>query len=152
MLITITKRARQPVLLLILQEIITILVATPCRLTAGTFYSTGYVAEQMIFNGALTTSALHEIADYLSMKYGLTLAGSTLNADTLTGGLGADTFRWTNASYTGTTGATRDVITDFSGIAGGQLDKIDIAGMFDNTFVFMERKLSFKKTVLQVST
>ena len=51
---------------------------------------------------------------------------STMALNTLTGGLGSDTFTFVNAITSGVTDDTRDVITDFNHSQG---DKIDLSGI-----------------------
>jgi hypothetical protein len=63
---------------------------------------------------------------------------STMLLDKLTGGLGADTFVFSNAITSGVTPTTRDVITDFNHSQGDKIDlsKIDaFLGTLDNNGV-----------------
>lgn len=55
---------------------------------------------------------------------------SSMLLDTLTGGLGSDTFVFTNSITSGNTNATRDIITDFN---HSQKDKIDLSGIIGIT-------------------
>jgi Ca2+-binding RTX toxin-like protein len=63
--------------------------------------------------------------------------------DVLTGGPGADTFSYAKLSDSGVTVATRDVITDFSQIAG---DKIDLSAIDANTTTLGMQAFTFLGT------
>lgn len=117
-------------------------------------------AEVLVFKTALTPQNRALLQEYLAHKYHIPLPGKKIGVNMLTGGLGADTFTWTENSnfdppstdqlvYDSTgrvlniansygpetfkwdgmklTNVTIDHITDFSGAASGQYDKIDIS-------------------------
>ncbi len=83
----------------------------------------GHVGEILVFNRALSTTEINTINYYLAMKYHQNI-GFNFGVDTLTGGAGADTFVWSQASYSGIGAGNRDIITDFN---QGQNDKIDLS-------------------------
>ena len=87
----------------------------------------GDISEVIAYSRSLSKRERERVHEYLSFKYSLALSTWTLAADTLTGGAGADTFKFTNASHSST--ANPDRITDF--VSG--TDKIDLTG-FDETF------------------
>ena len=61
----------------------------------------GLIGEVIIFNRDLSPANKKRVDEYLSYKYKLPMDGLSFGADTLTGGTGADTFMWTNASHSG---------------------------------------------------
>ncbi|MBF0360726.1 MAG: carbohydrate-binding protein, partial [Oligoflexia bacterium] len=97
------------------------------------FYTTGDIAEIIYYSRALTSSEYSIVNQYLSYKYAIPLSGLSLGVDTLTGGTGADTFLWTNASHSGVEAGNRDIITDFSQAQG---DKINISTLIPTGFVW----------------
>ncbi|MCP9834757.1 MULTISPECIES: calcium-binding protein [unclassified Cyanobium] len=66
-----------------------------------------------------------------------------LGVDVLTGGLGNDIFFYDSVADSGTTAATRDVITDFAGagLVGG--DRIDLSAIDANTVLNGNQRFSF---------
>ncbi len=86
----------------------------------------GDIAEVIMFSDALSAADRTLINEYLSYKYSLGLTGETFGIDLLTGGTGADTFVWTNASHSAI--GSEDSITDFS---EGDGDLIELT--FDDT-------------------
>ena len=92
----------------------------------GTFTLGGHTdkAEVIIFNRDLSPANKKRVDEYLSFKYKIPMNGLTFGADTLTGGSGADTFVWTDASHSDP--SNPDKITDFNSSDG---DKIDLSGM-----------------------
>src|SRR5262249_21186760 len=62
--------------------------------------------------------------------------------DTLTGGLGDDTFVFATAAEAGN-GATRDVITDVEGVGVAGGDVIDVSGIDANTGVAGDQAFTF---------
>src|SRR3989338_7211416 len=78
---------------------------------------------------------------YLSYKYGIALSGTTFAADTLTGGTGADTFVFSNMSYSSGDTSARSVITDFNTSSGSydanEGDKIDISTLVSGPTVML---------------
>ena len=83
----------------------------------------GHIGEVIIFNRDLSPANKKRVDEYLSYKYNLAMDGLSFGADTLTGGPGADTFMWTNASHSGVGVGNRDIITDFN---PGEGDKISL--------------------------
>ena len=83
----------------------------------------GRIAEIIIFNRDLSPANKKYVDEYLSYKYQIAMDGLSFGADTLTGGPGADTFMWTNASHSGVGAGNRDIITDFN---PGEGDKISL--------------------------
>ena len=83
-------------------------------------------AEFIMFNRDLSPANKKRVDEYLSFKYKIPMSGLSFGIDTLTGGDGADTFTWTNASHSGVGSGNRDIITDFS---TGDGDKIDISNI-----------------------
>jgi Ca2+-binding RTX toxin-like protein len=65
-----------------------------------------------------------------------------LGKDIIEGGLDADLFDY-NLKTESTKGANRDVITDFSGVAGGELDRIDLSGIDAKTGINGNQKFKF---------
>jgi len=99
------------------------------------YFFNGVISEILIFDIALTDSQFTDVNQYLSLKYGSPLEympnGYSIDEydigyDTLTGGEGADTFVWTNASNSSP--GTPDTITDFN---VGEGDLIDINTVID---------------------
>ncbi|PIZ03779.1 MAG: hypothetical protein COY58_07590 [Gammaproteobacteria bacterium CG_4_10_14_0_8_um_filter_38_16] len=90
----------------------------------GSAYMDGDISEILFFEKNLTGAEIQTVQEYLSLKYGIALVGLSFGSDTLTGGTGADTFVWSNASYSSGDASARDVITDFNLSEG---DKIDIS-------------------------
>ncbi len=88
--------------------------------TIGKSYNTEYwngdIAEIIVYQGVLSDAEAEEITRYLAYKYSINASGTMLGIDTLTGGLGSDTFVW-NDSSASTTSAT-DIITDFNQSGG----------------------------------
>ncbi|OGT39141.1 MAG: hypothetical protein A3E81_06475 [Gammaproteobacteria bacterium RIFCSPHIGHO2_12_FULL_36_30] len=101
-------------------------------------YMNGYLYEIMIFDKVLSAAEITTMNEYLALKYGNTNAGAALGTDTLTGGTGADTFTWSNASYSSGDDSARDVITDFNSSSGSysasEGDKIDISTLISTAF------------------
>ena len=92
--------------------------------TDGSGYEfNGHIGEVIIFNRDLSPANKKYVDEYLSYKYNLAMDGLSFGADTLTGGPGADTFMWTNASHSGVGVGNRDIITDFN---PGEGDKISL--------------------------
>jgi uncharacterized delta-60 repeat protein len=87
------------------------------------------LANKIIGNGAANTLSGGDGADTLSGGLGNDTLTGGQGKDALEGGSGSDVFVFNAASETGTTSATRDVITDF---VRGQ-DKIDLRGIDANT-------------------
>ncbi|MCH9769279.1 MAG: putative Ig domain-containing protein, partial [Gammaproteobacteria bacterium] len=91
----------------------------------------GEIAEVILYGKAVNSTEAQQINEYLSYKYNIESTGLNLGADSLTGGLGNDTFTWTNSSTSKTGTGNRDVITDFkqsgSSYTTLELDKIDLS-------------------------
>ena len=81
------------------------------------------IGEVIIFNRDLSPANKKYVDEYLSYKYNVAMDGLSFGADTLTGGPGADTFMWTNASHSGVGAGNRDIIKDFKPEEG---DKISL--------------------------
>ncbi len=84
----------------------------------------GHIYEFIGFMTVLSENQKNRVEEYLSMKYKLSRSGLLQGHDTLTGGLGKDTFYFNNATISGTDSFSRDQITDFS----PGVDKIDFKG------------------------
>ena len=95
-------------------------------------YMTGSIYEMIIYDKELTSSELENVNEYLALKYGTDLNGNSVGVDVITGGSGADTITWTNASHSGVGSGNRDRVTDFSGNAGDG-DLLDIGGIIGST-------------------
>jgi len=69
----------------------------------------------------------------------------SLGKDSLTGGLGVDTFKYDSAAETGIAAALRDIIQDFSSAAGDkiQLSGIDASVAGDQAFSVFAQGLGF---------
>jgi hypothetical protein len=87
------------------------------------------LAEAMVVNAVIPSTTRNKIFRYLAMKYGVPLYGKALRPDDMTGGTGADTFVWTNASWSGLGPDNRDIIRDFS---LSESDKIKIYALGGN--------------------
>ena len=87
------------------------------------------IAEMIFFDNDLTAAERAKVDRYLSYKYNISIDAENYGIDTLTGGSGADTFIWSNNSYS--KGSYIDQIDDFSGTIGDG-DKIDISDITSN--------------------
>ncbi len=88
----------------------------------------GSAAEVIFFDSALNQAQRRYVEEYLAFKYAHTLSGLTFGVDVLNGGMGNDSFIWTNASHSGVGVGNRDQVTDFT---QGD-DTIDIEGVANN--------------------
>jgi Ca2+-binding RTX toxin-like protein len=89
-------------------------------------YFTGDVYDVFISRNPLSSTNRMALEEYYALKYGVALNGVAQGITTLTGGTGADTFVFTNASYSGVGSGNRDIITDFN---TSESDKISFDGM-----------------------
>src|SRR3989338_1923157 len=107
----------------------------------GEYRYTGSIAEVLVFDHYLSASEMAIANQYLSYKYGIALSGTTFAADTLTGGTGADTFVFSNMSYSSGDTSARSVITDFNTSSGSydanEGDKIDISTLVSGPTVML---------------
>ena len=91
----------------------------------------GNLYNLLTFDHVLNTGDQMTVEQFLAFSSGDALASGGFGVDTLTGGAGADTFVWSNASYSSGDVSARDVITDFNSATGtynaAEGDLIDIS-------------------------